>query len=87
MFSIGRIVILYGTYNLHFPQILTALFWIIRVPVRVIHVAIGESSKELAKPNLWIWAILAKSMINNISLSWKIAQSIRCFKIIASEWY
>ena len=25
MFSIGRI--LYGTYNLHFPQILTALFW------------------------------------------------------------
>ena len=30
MFSIGRIVILYGTYNLHFPQILTALFWIIQ---------------------------------------------------------
>ena len=30
-----------------------------RVPVRVSHVAIGESSKELAKPNLWILAILA----------------------------
>ena len=29
-----------------------------RVPVRVSHVAIGESSKELAKPNLWILAIL-----------------------------
>ena len=36
-----------------------------RVPVRVSHVAIGESSKELAKPNLWILAILAKSI--NIS--------------------
>ena len=34
----------------------------LRVPVRVSHVAIGESSKELAKPNLWILAILAKSM-------------------------
>ena len=34
----------------------------IRVPVRVSHVAIGESSKELAKPNLWILAILAKSI-------------------------
>ena len=33
-----------------------------RVPVRVSHVAIGESSKELAKPNLWILAILAKSI-------------------------
>ena len=32
------------------------------VPVRVSHVAIGESSKELAKPNLWILAILAKSL-------------------------
>ena len=32
-----------------------------RVPVRVSHVAIGESSKELAKQNLWILAILAKS--------------------------
>ena len=38
-----------------------------RVPIRVSHVAIGESSKELAKPNLWILAILAKS--NNISFS------------------
>ena len=26
----------------------------IRVPVSVSHVAIGESSKELAIPNLWI---------------------------------
>ena len=33
-----------------------------RVPVRVSHVASGESSKELAKPNLWILAILAKSI-------------------------
>ena len=33
-----------------------------RVPIRVSHVAIGESSKELAKPNLWILAILAKSL-------------------------
>ena len=33
-----------------------------RVLVRVSHVAIGESSKELAKPNLWILAILAKSI-------------------------
>ena len=39
----------------------------VRVPVRVSHVAIGESSKELAKPNLWILAILAKSI--NISFS------------------
>ena len=31
-----------------------------RVPVRVSHVAIGESSKELAKPNVWTLAILAK---------------------------
>ena len=38
-----------------------------RVPGRVSHVAIGESSKELAKPNLWILAILAKSI--NISFS------------------
>ena len=38
-----------------------------RIPVRVSHVAIGESSKELAKPNLWILAILAKSI--NISFS------------------
>ena len=37
------------------------------VPVRISHVAIGESSKELAKPNLWILAILANS--NNISFS------------------
>ena len=37
------------------------------VPVRVSHVAIGESRKELAKSNLWILAILAKS--NNISFS------------------
>ena len=35
---------------------------VVRVPVRVSHVAIGESSKELAKPNLWILAILAKSI-------------------------
>ena len=34
----------------------------VKVPVRVNHVAIGESSKELAKPNLWILAILAKSI-------------------------
>ena len=33
-----------------------------RVPVRVSHVAIGKSSKELAKPNLWILANLAKSI-------------------------
>ena len=33
-----------------------------RVPVGVRQVAIGESSKELAKPNLWISAILAKSI-------------------------
>ena len=33
-----------------------------RVPVRVSHVAIGQSSKELAKQNLWILAILAKSI-------------------------
>ena len=39
----------------------------IRVPVRVGHVAIGESRKELAIPNLWILAILAKSI--NISFS------------------
>ena len=39
--------------------------WIVTVPVRVSHVAIGKSSKELAKPNLWILAILAKSI--NIS--------------------
>ena len=38
-----------------------------RVLVRVSHVAIGESSKELAKPNMWILAILAKSI--NISFS------------------
>ena len=38
-----------------------------RVPVSVSHVAIGESSRELAKPNLWILAILAKSI--NISIS------------------
>ena len=33
----------------------------LRVPVSVSHVAIGESSKELAKPNLWMLAILAQS--------------------------
>ena len=33
---------------------------IVRVPVRVSHVAIGESSKELAKRNVWTLAILAK---------------------------
>ena len=33
-----------------------------RVPVRVSHVAVGESSKDLAKQNLWILAILAKSI-------------------------
>ena len=43
------------------------LAYIGRVPVSVSHVAIGESSKELAKPNLWILAILAKSI--NISFS------------------
>ena len=32
------------------------------VPVRDSHVAIGESSKEMAKPNLLIIAILAKSI-------------------------
>ena len=39
----------------------------LRVPVSVSHVAIGESSKELAKLNLWILAILVKSI--NISFS------------------
>ena len=39
-----------------------------RVPVRVGHVATGESSKELAKPNLWILAILAKSVNNFLFL-------------------
>ena len=34
----------------------------VMVPLRVSHVAIGESSKELAKPNLWILAILGKSI-------------------------
>ena len=34
----------------------------IRVAVRLSHVAIGESNKELAKQNLWILAILAKSI-------------------------
>ena len=38
-----------------------------RVPIRVSHVAIGESSKELAEPNLWILAILAKSININFS--------------------
>ena len=56
-----------------------------RIPIRVSHVAIGESSKELAKPNLWILAILAKSI--NISFSLKIAQIRKCFKIVASERY
>ena len=32
------------------------------------HVAIGKFSKELAKPNLWNLAILAKSI--NIYFSW-----------------
>ena len=36
------------------------LLLISMVPVGVSHVAIGESSKELAKPNSWILAILAK---------------------------
>ena len=49
-----------------------------RVPVRVSHVVIGESSKELAKPNLWILAILAKSII---------AQIRKCFKIIVNLKY
>ena len=56
-----------------------------RVPVRVSHVAIGESSKELSKPSLWILAILAKSI--NIYFSSKIAEIRKCFKIIASERY
>ena len=34
----------------------------------VSHVAIGESSKELAKPNLWILAILAKSILEYLKL-------------------
>ena len=37
---------------------------IVRVPIRVSYVAIGESSKELAKQNLWILAILAKSILH-----------------------
>ena len=39
----------------------------IRVPVRVSHAAIDESSKELAKPNLCILAILAKLIHNYFS--------------------
>ena len=34
----------------------------VKVPVRVRHVAIGESNKELAKQNLCILAILAQSI-------------------------
>ena len=56
--------------------------YVSRVPVSVRHVAIGESSKELAKPNVWILAILAKSI--NISFSLEIAQIMKCFKIIVN---
>ena len=54
-------------YSALFPALdlmLLRCLLVFRVPFRVSHVAIGESSKELAKPNLWI---LAKSI--NISFS------------------
>ena len=60
------------------PSAASSHFVNLKVPVRISHVATGESSKELAKPNLWILAILAKSQI---------AQIMKCFKIIVNLKY
>ena len=62
---------LYPSTNLSFPVTCFLLYihlhglrlhFLSRVPVRVNHVAIVESSKELAEQNLWILAILSKSI-------------------------
>ena len=63
---------------LHFEKLPGLFQTTARVPVSVSHVAIGEFSKELAKPNVWILAILAQS--TNIYFS----QIKKCFKIIVN---